>query len=281
MSFFERQTFYVISYEHGNIVGRLVPFVLARHIVVYGASVDFQAFEGDVLHFAFFVVAIDDRHIGLLTIITNIAEGDVFNAEARCFAVFLIPTHFHLRDASLKDAFDADVVERHVAHQVVVAAIDGHAALVVNLWLGLTEDVDGIVYSTCLAMGFAGVWGVWFCSDVIRPLLPSLMEQAIFLFLILVPIHLASGTMMGYFFGLARDKKYKLLNSLKALFLAILVDGLLCSLVFFIGNSWTYYFILGILFSILSMVFYTQIYHLLEKDVEEAKENVQKRGENS
>ena len=83
------------------------------------------------------------------------------------------------------------------------------------------------------------------------------------------------------FFGLARDKKYKLLNSLKALFLAILVDGLLCSLVFFIGNSWTYYFILGILFSILSMVFYTQIYHLLEKDVEEAKENGQKRGENS
>lgn len=131
------------------------------------------------------------------------------------------------------------------------------------------EYVDGIVYSTCLAMGFAGVWGVWFCSDVIAPLLPSLVEQAVFLFLILVPIHLASGTMMGYFFGLVRDRKHKLLNSLKALFLAILVDGLLCSLVFFIGNNWTYYFIMGILLAILSMVFYIQVYHLLDKDAKD------------
>ena len=163
----------------------------------------------------------------------------------------------------------------------VPAEIIKWVALIIFLSLNryFDEYVDGIVYSTCLAMGFAGVWGVWFCSDVIRPLLPSLMEQAIFLFLILVPIHLASGTMMGYFFGLARDKKYKLLNSLKALFLAILVDGLLCSLVFFIGNSWTYYFILGILFSILSKVFYTQIYPLLEKDVEEAKGKARKNNE--
>ena len=271
----------MITNKHGNVVGRLVPFGFAWHIVVDGATVNFQPFEGDVLHLVFLVVAIDDGYVRLFAVVADIAKVDVLNSEARRFAILLIPAHLNLRDAFLKDAFNTDVVEGHVAHQVVVAAIDGHAALVVNLWLGLTEDVDGIVYSTCLAMGFAGVWGVWFCSDVIRPLLPSLMEQAIFLFLILVPIHLASGTMMGYFFGLARDKKYKLLNSLKALFLAILVDGLLCTLVFFIGNSWTYYFILGILFSILSMVFYTQIYHLLEKDVEEAKENVQKRGENS
>ena len=154
-------------------------------------------------------------------------------------------------------------------------------ALIIFLSLNryFDEYVDGIVYSACLAMGFAGVWGVWFCSDVIGPWLPELMEKAVYLFLILVPIHFASGTMMGYFFGLARDKKYKLVDSLLALFLAILVDGLLCSLVFFIGNSWPYYFILGILLTILSMVFYTQIYHLLEKDVEEAKENARKNKE--
>lgn len=34
------------------------------------------------------------------------------------------------------------------------------------------EYVDGVVYSVCLSMGFAGVWSVWYMSDL--PLFPHL-----------------------------------------------------------------------------------------------------------
>ena len=37
-------------------------------------------------------------------------------------------------------------------------------------------------------------------------------------------------------------------------------------MVLIIGNHWEYYFIAGILFSILAMIFYTQAFRLLEMD---------------
>ena len=115
----------MITNKHGNVVGRLVPFGFAWHIVVDGATVNFQPFEGDVLHLVFLVVAIDDGYVRLFAVVADIAKVDVLNSEARRFAILLIPAHLNLRDAFLKDAFNTDVVEGHVAHQVVVAAIDG------------------------------------------------------------------------------------------------------------------------------------------------------------
>lgn len=127
------------------------------------------------------------------------------------------------------------------------------------------EYIDGIVYSVCLAMGFAGLWSVWFLTDVMGTNALTLLEMILFLIFILVPIQLAAGTMMGYFFALARET-HRLRNFLLSLLLPILIEGVLCSMVLIIGNHWEYYFIAGILFSILAMIFYTQAFRLLEMD---------------
>ena len=78
-------------------------------------------------------------------IISNIAEGDVFNASPRSRAVFLVVAHFHLCDAPLFDLLNPNIVEYHVTYEVIVAAVDGKATLIVNLWFGLPEDINILV----------------------------------------------------------------------------------------------------------------------------------------
>lgn len=127
------------------------------------------------------------------------------------------------------------------------------------------EYIDGIVYSVCLAMGFAGVWCVWYMSEFASAPALELMEKGLLIFFILVPLHAIASTFMGYFVALARSK-HRVRNYLSALLSAIVIDGLLCSLIAIIGNQWKYYFIVAIIFSVLAMVAYTQIYHLLRLD---------------
>lgn len=127
------------------------------------------------------------------------------------------------------------------------------------------EYIDGIVYSVCLAMGYAGIFGAWFLSGYLDESFATLLEMSAIMIFVLVPIHFISGTIMGYFFGLAR-KRHKILNHVFALFLPILINGM-SSMVTMIGNHWEYYFVVGVIFTILAMVVYTQIYHLLELDI--------------
>ena len=127
------------------------------------------------------------------------------------------------------------------------------------------EYIDGIVYSVCLAMGYAGVFGAWFLSSYLDGSFATLLEMSAIMIFVLVPIHFISGTIMGYYLGLAR-KSHKILNHLCALFIPILINGMLSSLVMMIGNHWEYYFILAVILTVLAMVVYTQIFHLLELD---------------
>ena len=74
-----------------------------------------------------------------------------------------------------------------------------------------------------------------------------------------------ASTFMGYYIGLAR-RKNRMWNYALALLSAIIIDGVLCSLVVIIGNQWEFYLIVAVIFSVLAMVTYTQIYHLLKLD---------------
>lgn len=127
------------------------------------------------------------------------------------------------------------------------------------------EYIDGIVYSVCLAMGFAGVWSVWFVSILFGAQPIEVWEMCLFIIIVLMPIHLAAGSMMGYFLALARTK-HKIRNYLLSLILPTIISGALCTMVIIIGARWEYYFVAGILFSLLSMIFYTQTFRLLELD---------------
>ena len=127
------------------------------------------------------------------------------------------------------------------------------------------EYIDGIVYSVCLSMGYAGILGAWIMACYLDESFTTLLEMGAITIFVLIPIHFISGTIMGYYLGLARKRK-KIQNHVLALFLPILINGMLGSIVLMIGNHWEYYFVVGVVFTILAMVIYTQIYHLLELD---------------
>ena len=127
------------------------------------------------------------------------------------------------------------------------------------------EFIDGIVYSVCVAMGFAGIWCVWFVSEFTNLESLEFLEKGLIIFFILVPLHAMASTFMGYYIGLAR-RKNRMWNYALALLSAIIIDGVLCSLVVIIGNQWEFYLIVAVIFSVLAMVTYTQIYHLLKLD---------------
>lgn len=127
------------------------------------------------------------------------------------------------------------------------------------------EYIDGIVYSVCLSMGFAGILGAWIMTSYLDESFATLLEISAITIFVLIPIHFISGTIMGYYLGLAR-KRSKIKNHVLALFLPILINGILTSIVMMIGHHWEYYFVVGVVFTILAMVVYTQIFNLLDLD---------------
>ena len=134
------------------------------------------------------------------------------------------------------------------------------------------EYIDGIVYSVCLAMGYAGIFGAWFLSGYLDESFVTLLEMSAIMIFVLVPIHFISGTIMGYYLGLAR-KRRKILNHVFALILPIITNGVLSSVVLMIGRHWEYYFVVGVVLTILAMVVYSYIYHLLELDKKNKSSN--------
>ena len=129
------------------------------------------------------------------------------------------------------------------------------------------EFLDGIVYSVCLAMGFAWIWSVWFMTEAVDTSSFEIVEKCIYIIVILVPIHLASSTIMGYFFALAKcGNKFR--NCVLALLLPTLITGVLCTLFFILGDNWEFYIIAGVLLPILSLISYSQIFGLKKMDEE-------------
>lgn len=136
----------MVAHEHGNVIGSGVPRGLTRHLVMDEPAVNLQTLEGNVANLTLFVVAIDDGEaMWHFSIIADIAEGDVLYTTSRSGAVFVVPTHFHLCDATLLYLLYTDIVEGDVANQVIIAAIDGQTTLIVYLWFGLSEDVEVLV----------------------------------------------------------------------------------------------------------------------------------------
>lgn len=128
------------------------------------------------------------------------------------------------------------------------------------------EYLDGVVYSVCLAMGFASVLGILFMSDFVSFSFYTFVRKGIVTALILIPIHLMTGAIMGYFFAIARKGK-KFINYTTALVSSLLVDGVICTMLAIMGSNWGYYFITGGVLLFISLIVYHQIRHLLTLDL--------------
>ena len=83
----------MVAYVDGHKVGRLVPAGLAGHVIVDGATVYLESLEGDVLYLTLLIIAVDDRHVGLLAVVTDVAEGDVLDTPPGCGAVLGVVAH--------------------------------------------------------------------------------------------------------------------------------------------------------------------------------------------
>jgi len=135
------------------------------------------------------------------------------------------------------------------------------------------EYVDAVVYSVCVALGFVGIMNGWYLynnedNQLVRGLLSAF---------VLIPAHFTIGTVMGYFFALAK-LRHRVYFYLLALVAAIIVDGCFSSLLLWIDYQASLYVIAIIVLVILSVVMHglthgLGIEYLIISDSEKGKNN--------
>lgn len=117
------------------------------------------------------------------------------------------------------------------------AAIPEEAAKLLMLWLLIRknpyfdEHLDGIVYATCVGLGFAGLENILYVVDSLDSFVSVAVSRALFA----VPGHFFFAVAMGYFLSLAyfegRNKTfYYLLAYIVPVLLHGIYDGILMSM---------------------------------------------------
>ena len=133
------------------------------------------------------------------------------------------------------------------------------------------EYVDAVVYSVCVALGFIGIMNGWYLyNNEDNQLVRGLMSA-----FVLIPAHFTIGTVMGYFFGLAKlhNKFYFYFVALVA---AIVVDGCFSSLLLWIDYQASLYVVAIVVLVILGVVMHglthgLGIEHLIISDSDKGK----------
>jgi len=135
------------------------------------------------------------------------------------------------------------------------------------------EYVDAVVYSVCIALGFIGIMNGWYLyhnedNQLVQGLLSAF---------VLIPAHFTIGTVMGYFFALAK-LRHRAYFYLLALVAAIIVDGCFSSLLLWIDYQASLYVIAIVILVILSVIMHglthgVGIEHLIISDSDKGKNN--------
>lgn len=123
-----------------------------------------------------------------------------------------------------------------VATAFLDAAFPEEAAKLLMLWLVLRrnphfdEHLDGVVYATCVGLGFAGFENLLYIFEN----LDNLVQIAVARGLFAVPGHFFFAVVMGYYISLARfssaSDSQRRSNMLKAYFVPVLLHGIYDSL---------------------------------------------------
>ena len=133
------------------------------------------------------------------------------------------------------------------------------------------EYVDAVVYSVCVALGFIGIMNGWYLynnedNQLVRGLLSAF---------VLIPAHFTIGTVMGYFFALAK-LRHRAYFYLLALVAAIVADGCFSSLLLWIDYQASLYVVAIVVLIVLSVMMHglthgLGIEHLIISDSEKGK----------
>ena len=122
------------------------------------------------------------------------------------------------------------------------------------------EYLDAVVYSVCLSMGFASIICVKYMAGFIGADCGTFIIQGLITALILIPVNLFAGTIMGYFLALAKYKN-KILNFVFSLIIPVALYSLLVSVFW----NWMPYIFVGI--AILAVALYYKIRQLRALDI--------------
>lgn len=130
------------------------------------------------------------------------------------------------------DAWSADIpipVVRAILDAFFCAAIPEETAKLIMLWLLLRknpyfdEHLDGIVYATCVGLGFAGFENIFYVIGNMENLVSIAVVRGLFS----VPGHFFFAVAMGYFISLACFKSRTEIEKKKYYLLAFLVPMIL------------------------------------------------------
>lgn len=132
------------------------------------------------------------------------------------------------------------------------------------------EYIDGIVYSICLSMGFASIMYTGFMLHYVGYPTLTFFVLGTVTALILIPLYMMSGAIMGYFVALTKWRN-KFLNYVLSLVVPVFVSGMLFSVMALIADNWWYYVFFIIILPIITCIVYRQISHLMELEREKSK----------
>lgn len=131
------------------------------------------------------------------------------------------------------------------------------------------EYFDGIVYSVCMSMGVACI----LCGGYMMRLMDSsnyvFYLHGLVAFLVMIPLNMIAGSIMGYFIALSKHRN-KLLNYALSLVLPVLTSGIFYSIVALLDENWWHYLVFVLILLPLTYVVYRLMWHLMELDAKNA-----------
>ena len=127
------------------------------------------------------------------------------------------------------------------------------------------EYYDGIVYSVCLSMGSACILCVGYMIQLMDYFDYVFYVQGLVTFLVIIPLNVIAGSIMGYFIALSK-RRNRFLNYSLSLVLPVLTSGILYSIVAYLDDVLWQYLIFVLILTPLSVVVYRQMWHLMMLD---------------
>ena len=131
------------------------------------------------------------------------------------------------------------------------------------------EYLDGIVYAVCVSMGFACVQCVDYMIHFMDSITSTFYIQGVVTFLVLLPLSMMVGAVMGYFIALARHR-HRFLNYVLSLALPLILSGVCYSILAYLADELWQYIIFVLILTPLSAVVYWQMWHLMKLDAKKS-----------
>ncbi len=89
-----------------------------------------------------FVVAGNYREVAVRAVVAYVLKQHIVNTTPHRHAIFLVETDADVEQLPPADILHPYILENNIANQHIVAGIDSHTALIVELLLGMVENID-------------------------------------------------------------------------------------------------------------------------------------------